>query len=278
MSLLSVAEARFGDVLGESGDEARFRCPYHDDDEGKLYVNVMTGLWICFSGHCGKKGKLGYANEDDEIDGLRSRVRRMNEEEEAPVERLPEGWLRQFQRGHTYWHTIRKFSSKTIERFDLGYDPASNRLTIPVRDTQGELLGAIYRSLDGSKPKYLHPKGFRTGHHLFGSHLVGDRRKVALVEGPLDAIACWDARVPALACYGARLTEGQHWLLNYLGVEVLVPMFDHDKAGARATEALNDEVDDLVIFPASWPANSTAKDPGELRPDQRRKVYHGAGL
>lgn len=273
--LLGAAEGKFGECLGVSGDEARFLCPYHDDDTGKLYLNVVSGKWICFSGHCGAKGRIGYESTDDELEGLRKRLARLERGDDPnTVKVLPEAYLRQYTE-HPYWLT-RGFNRKTVKSFGLGFDPLSNRLTIPVRAVDGSLLGVITRSLDGSRPKYLHPKGFKTGKHLFCSHLAKGYEKVALVEGPLDAVACWDARVPAVACYGARVTEGQLWLLRWLGVTTVVPFFDRDRAGAAAADHLRNADTGLLVLDGSWGATWRGKDPGELKPYQRRAFYHGA--
>ena len=275
--ILDIATDRFGECLGDNGIEARFRCPYHEDTVGKLYVNLETGLYLCFGGSCGAKGKIDHANVDDEIGALRARLKRFENNDAAePVQTYDESWLRQFTNGHPYWTTVRRFTPKTVKRFNLGFDPQTNRLTIPIRDSRGLLLGAIYRSLGNEKPKYLHPRGFRTGRHLFGAHLVGGRTKVALVEGPLDAVACWDARVPALAIHGSRLTDHQAHLLRWLGVDTVVPFFDRDAAGRRAAERVAEVLDDMIVYHGTYRPTWSGKDPGELGPDQRRIFYNTA--
>jgi len=277
MSYLDLATAKFGDVLGESGDEVRFRCPWHGGSN--LYCNVETGLYLCFGGSCGAKGRLDHVDMDDEIGALRAKLKRIEHPEAAaPVQTYDESWLRQFNKGHPYWTTIRKFKQTTVKRFDLGFDPQTNRLTIPIRDSQGRLLGAIYRSLGNERPKYLHPHGFRTGRHLYGAHLVNDRTKVALVEGPLDAVACWDARVPALAVHGSRLTEEQAHLLRWLGIDTVVPFFDRDTAGRRAATRVREILSDMIVLHGTYQPSWSGKDPGELRPDQRRVYFARAGM
>jgi hypothetical protein len=42
--------------LVRSGDEARGLCPFHDDNNPSFSVNRKTGLWVCFSGSCGRTG------------------------------------------------------------------------------------------------------------------------------------------------------------------------------------------------------------------------------
>jgi DNA primase len=269
-----VIERRF-EVHHWEGPEALCRCEWHDDQgRPNLSVNGRTGLYRCFV--CGARGKIGGLTEDEEMAALRSKLKAMDEPDVEETQEKPESWLKQFG-GHSYWKTGRGFSRRTIERFNLGYDPHTNRLTIPIRSIEGNLLGAIYRALDDSKPKYLHPKGFRTGHHLFAAHLLANRTKVALVEGPLDAVACWDARVPAVAVYGARLTEGQAHLLRLLGVDTVVPMFDNDPAGRAAADGIREYIPDLIIHKGLWRWDY-AKDPGELRPEHRRMFWRSAGL
>jgi DNA primase len=53
-----------------------------------------------------------------------------------------------------------------VKQFRLGYDPFSNRMTLPVRDHRGRILGVSYRRLDDQRPKYLDPKGYPKGRYL----------------------------------------------------------------------------------------------------------------
>ena len=263
------------DVHHVEGREFICRCKWHDDGgRPNLSVNGENGLYQCWV--CGAKGRIGELTEEEELDALRARLRAVENPVVEEIEIKPESWLRQFT-SHQYWRTARGFTTPTIQKFELGYDAGTNRLTIPIRTTEGKLIGAIKRALDDSKPKYLNPSGFRSGHHLFGSHLVNGRNKVALVEGPLDAIACWDVRVPALAVYGARLTEGQAYMLRFLGIEVVVPMFDRDVAGRAAAATVRNAVPDLIIREGEWPW-TYAKDPGELRKSHRRAFWRSAGM
>lgn len=268
-------------VEGTSGEEFLCRCPWHDD-RGKpnLYVNAASGLFFCHS--CGKKGKLDQIF--DEVPGvdladLRKKLR--DKHEAHSFKFYTEGWLRQFDFPTDYWTDERGFSKATIRRFNLGYDPITNKAIIPMRDSQGRIVGVISRSLDGTKPKYTFPKGFKKGHDLFGSWLVRKRRnkRVALVEGPLDAIACWDAKVPALALHGARLSEDQATLLKALGITSVVCMTDNDEAGIEATVSIKETLTGVNVFVCryrdTWVNENgrRCKDPGELTPSRRRHLY-----
>jgi DNA primase len=274
---MPVIESRF-DVHHMEGDEAVCRCPWHDD-EGRpnLYVNSVTGLYLCFS--CGAKGKVNAKQlpQEQRAASMRDRLKRMSARDERSdeIRTYPDEWLGQFL-PHPYWTDVRGFSPATVARFDLGYDPQADKLTIPIRGATGSVLGVIYRRLDNEKPKYLHPKGFLTGQHLFGSHLIGKHKKVAIVEGPLDAIACWDAGIPALAAYGARLTDGQARLIRWLGIQQLVVMTDNDTAGRQAVYSVKAGAKGIGVLVGEYEPHWAAKDPGELSKVKRKQMYHSA--
>jgi DNA primase len=142
------------------------------------------------------------------------------------------------------------------------------------------VMGVIFRRLDNEKPKYLYPKGFAIGKALFGSWHVreGAITKVALVEGPLDVVASWNARVPALGLLGAQLTRDQRRLLLSLGVRQVVIMTDRDRAGLKAVQQIKQRLykSGIIVKVGEYRSYWVGKDPGELKPIQVRKMFHSA--
>jgi DNA primase len=272
--------ARFR-VVGHTGSETLCWCAWHEGSSPKLYVNENTGLYYCQ--RCGARGALASLTDDPppvDLQDIRKRLKEMNVTE--PLKVYPEAWLDQFDFPHDYWQN-RGFSQHIVQRFQLGYDPVADCVTIPLRDSHGRILGVIRRRLDNTKPKYMFPRGFKAGKDLFGSYLV--RRKhyrLALVEGPLDAIACWDARIPTLALHGSRITEDQVKLLKVLGVHTVVCMTDNDHAGREAILSIKAGLDGVAvligIYRNTWfnGLGRPAKDPGELSAARRRTMYLAA--
>lgn len=277
---------RYAEVIKKSfqihhsaGDEFVAFCPWHgDSSEPHLYANARKGLYVCFS--CGAKGRiedLGLKIPKLTTDDIRERLHRMTQKPEPPTY-LPEGWLKQFDFPTTYWED-RNYSLATIERFRLGYDPFTDRVTIPLRDSRGRLLGVSKRITGGDRrPKYLEPKGYPKGRHLFGAWLVTTERTVGLVEGPADAMTGWQCRVPALGLQGARLTRDQVKVLQRLGIQKVVLMLDNDNAGKKGTvevyEALQGSGIQVVSgwYRSYW----NVKDPDSLSPQRYRKMFHSA--
>lgn len=258
-------------------------CPWHPDRSGKLYVNARTGLYLCM--RCGAKGSLDRLSEKPIVlgsDDVREKLEAIRTKRK-PTKVYPESWLRQFDIPHPYWEQDRRLPTEVIEKFCLGYDPLSNRMTIPLRNVSGDILGVTYRRLDGGKPKYLHPKGFPTGKHLFGAWHITNERRVALVEGQVDAIRCWSERVPALGLMGARITPDQKRVLRRLGVQTVVLMLDNDAAGYRGTIGIEEDLKGSGLrvlagrYRDYWvDQDGPIKDPDGLAGHRLRKMFHSA--
>ena len=286
MKWTQVIEKNF-DIVGTSGEEVQCICPWHDDTSGHLYINAAKGLYLCMV--CGQKGNLGGSNKkardllidlpnastQDIRDRLRAHTKARRQRRDVFY---PEGWLKQYAVPHDYW-AGRGLSDEVVARFNLGYDPFSDRVTLPLRDMHGRILGTTFRRLDDGKPKYLHPKGFPIGKHLYGAHLLTDQRTVAITEGQVDAIRGWDERVPALATMGARITADQVKVLQMMGVRKAVFLYDNDSAGRKGTIASYFMLRGSGIqFRAGWyrPYWESIKDPDGLSGARYRKMFHSA--
>lgn len=269
-------------VSSVSGDEFLCHCPFHEDtSEGHLYANGRRGLYICFS--CGAKGSLdnlsigrvvvGSDDVREKIDRFRNRAKMYD------VKTYPESWLSQFDVPHPYWVEERELPEGAVDLFRLGYDPFSNRCTIPLRDMHGRILGVTYRRLDDGKPKYLEPKTYKKGKHLYGAWLLEDERKVALVEGQVDAIRGWSFGVPTLSPMGARITKDQIKVLQHKHVRTVVLMFDNDSAGTKGIlSALESFAGSGIRVLVGWYRDYWygVKDPDALSRTRYRKMFHSA--
>lgn len=271
-------------VVSTSGQEFQTICVWHSDRSGHLYINGVSGLYLCMV--CGAKGSLDRLTTRPVVlgsDDVREKLSRLGKKE-APVVTYPEAWLDKFDVEHGYWTEERGLPADVVARFRLGYDPFTDRATIPLRNADGEVLGVTYRRLDGGKPKYLHPKGFPTGKYLFGAWLLTEERRVALVEGQVDAIRCWSERVPALGLMGARLTNDQRRTLQRLNIQTAVLMLDNDKAGYKGTLGVAEALEGTGIrvlvgqYRHYWfgKDGEVVKDPDSLTGPRLRKQYHSA--
>ena len=122
------------------------------------------------------------------------------------------------------------------------YDRFRSRITFPIRDQRGRVLGFGARALSAdSKPKYLNsPEGelYRKSHTLYGIDRargpIAKARRAIVVEGYTDVLALHQAGVEeAVAIMGTAITPEQITMLAGL-TESVVLALDADRAGADA--------------------------------------------
>src|SRR5215211_5521092 len=122
------------------------------------------------------------------------------------------------------------------------YDRFRNRITFPIRDQRGRVLGFGARALSAdSKPKYLNsPEGelYRKSHTLYGIERargpIAKARRAIVVEGYTDVIALYQAGIEeTVAIMGTAITPEQLAMLAGLTDSVVLAL-DADRAGADA--------------------------------------------
>jgi DNA primase len=124
------------------------------------------------------------------------------------------------------------------------YDRFRDRLTMPIHDARGRVIGFAARILDSEKkdaPKYLNSPDtplFDKGRTLFNLHRAGPASRqtgrIVVVEGQMDVVALAAAGIDdAVAPMGTALTERQIELLWRLSDKPIL-CFDGDSAGRRA--------------------------------------------
>jgi DNA primase len=122
------------------------------------------------------------------------------------------------------------------------YDRFRNRITFPIRDQRGRVLGFGARALTADqRPKYLNsPEGelYRKSHTLYGIDRargpIAKARRAIVVEGYTDVLALHQAGVEeAVAIMGTAITPEQVSMLAGL-TDLVVLALDADRAGADA--------------------------------------------
>jgi DNA primase len=123
------------------------------------------------------------------------------------------------------------------------YDRFRKRITFPIRDQRGRVLGFGARAMgEDQKPKYLNsPEGeiYKKSETLYGIDLarspIARARRVIVVEGYTDVIALHQAGIEeTVAIMGTAITPEQLGMLAKAGPEKVVLALDADRAGADA--------------------------------------------
>lgn len=124
------------------------------------------------------------------------------------------------------------------------YDRFRDRVTFPVSDIHGNVIGFSARTLNKDEnAKYINsPENpiYHKGRTLYGldkaKQAIRDTGYVVIVEGNMDVVACHQAGFKnVVACSGTALTTEQiHILKRY--TENVALCFDQDEAGQRAAQ------------------------------------------
>ena len=187
---------------------------------------------------------------------------------------LSEETIQQFQLGYAPqgWETLysylveqKHYPAQLVEQAGLivprksggsgYYDRFRNRVMIPIRDTQGRVIGFGGRALGDEQPKYLNSPEtelFDKGKTLFALDTakiaISKADQAVVVEGYFDAIALHAAGIGnAVASLGTALSLNQvRQLLRYTDSKQIILNFDADKAGTQAAERAIGEIEKLA--------------------------------
>jgi DNA primase len=126
----------------------------------------------------------------------------------------------------------------TIRAFELGVD--GDRITIPVRDERGPLVGLLrYRAWGANHTaKMLAAPGSQRG--LLPHPAAEPSRQIILVEGEPDMLAARSHELPAIALPGVEAWRAE-WADLFAGRHVTIVM-DADHQGRAAARRIADDL------------------------------------
>jgi DNA primase len=135
------------------------------------------------------------------------------------------------------------------------YDRFRDRVSIPICDVQGRVIGFGTRTLKEEQPKYLNSPEtplFEKGKTLFALNKarqsISQQDCALVVEGYFDAIALHAAGIKnVVASQGTALSQAQvTQLLRYTDSKRIIFNFDTDNAGVTATTRAIGEIETMI--------------------------------
>lgn len=290
----------------DEGEEIRYSCPFvghsNADETASAYMNAETTAYFCHG--CKSKGNAIYflAKYEGISPLLAARFLRERydsgfidpdtgfERELESLWTLPEvedEWVNEpidYQMDplplEPFTYMIRRgFTPETLEAWEIGYDPISNRITIPIRDDHGRVIGFKGRAFEpdhqpkylvlGDKPNRTPRYGFPTyevSRAAFGYHIarLGDSKRLILCEGELDVIALHQMGITDAIAVGSNFSEF-HCSLILSYAEEIVIFFDDDPAGHKGTAKAVSMLESFLPVRIVGPHDS---DPSGLPSDQ----------
>lgn len=262
------------------GSEFNFSCFGGEHSEGgSAYINVDSKLWMCHG--CHRKGNAvslimevlqitkpqadrwlrdAYGIQFDEPTSG-SMVAETEARFAPPLEPHvptppPASWLKstrtdwylaeQDPQPHEVYMFARGFEPATLKEWEIGYDFDSDRITIPIHDLEGNLVGVKARDWTGGRqPKYLvlgdRGDSLRYGFEpydpslvVFGLHRNRHEHTVVLLEGELNALALSQMGVPRPIAMGMSYFSDRQAKLIAREADEVVVYTDYGEAGYSA--------------------------------------------
>lgn len=236
--------------LKGSGAERSAHCPFHDDRQASMSVNVETGLWKCHA--CGAEGDVfkfhqrlhgvDFQRALEEVgrfagvDTLapqkrRSRARKSAKDDgpqpipEEEVQRYHEALLGR-EKALRFLAERKGLNLDTIRRYKLGYD--GERIIIPIRDEAGAVRN-LRRYHSEQKPKMLpYREGYGTV-RLFPIDALASEELI-IFEGEWDCMLARQLGLPGITQTGGAETWKDEWGPLFRGKRIWI-CYDNDDAG-----------------------------------------------
>lgn len=312
--ILEIVEPWVKGLKRSGSDNATGLCPFHDDSSPSFSIHIYSGLWLCYA--CGLGGRLekflrlvGKSRPEVEKmlapykEAIEAHHRSHAIEEKARHRTdhfkgdsiLPEDLLGAYDYCPNYM-TARGFDPKILQAYDVGYDQVADRVTFPIRDLYGNLVGISGRSVTGESPRY---RVYKRGYRSMGKKVVGDfgpnfdddyptydikkgrflwnaSEAIPLVLGsdlPLIIVEGFKACLWMIQCgfpntvalMTSRMSRDQAAIIQRVGNDIIL-FLDNNEAGFEGTKRIAEELikTNLNTRVAVYPPYAWAEQPDDL--------------
>lgn len=287
-----------------SSDTCKIVCPFHEDVNPSLIVDIEQGKWFCFgcnlSGDALKFVSLLNPKLDDmkalrkylkilksnKVEKLDLSVKKMRPKQSSN-ELYDIAWDYYYGLSPINWKLDKQQEVKETKEYMLkrGFDANTlnkckakityNKhypIIFPMLDNN-EFKGWVCRTTTKSieeKRKYLYNKGFSRATTLVGDY--ENQEFVFVVEGYMDRLKFVQYGITnVVAILGWKMSGEQELKLKKSGVKYIISALDNDACGRKGTEYLK------KIFPNKvyrFKYMKGIKDPGEMTKTQFAKMYN----
>lgn len=279
-------------------------CPFHDDVNPSMRVNLEDGSWFCFGCNLTGDAKKFVRLMESKYNGLNdlqackkyiqilksdkcTNIKlSISQESKKPLQRVL------YNQAYDYYHGLKKVDwsssndSEVIEARDYmakrGFKP-STLTRCKAKVTYNQSYGLIFPMLDNGKfkgwvcrtmvksieaeRKYLYNKGFSRATTLVGNY--GSKDYVIVVEGYMDRlklIQCGEENVVAIL--GWKMTPQQMQKLKDKGITKVISALDNDECGRKGTKFLKN-----YFKVTRWCYLKGIKDPGDMTDETFKKMH-----
>jgi DNA primase len=275
--------------------EVRFSCPYPEhvtgDKSPSAYMNLVTTKFFCHS--CKSKGdaikfaadilgvspivsirmlkqRYGKGGIDPDARSMVEEIRKLRESQhveprknkvydESKLDAYSVNWFWVKKYGDSLpWIRYifeRGFDAGTLNEWQFGYALWCDRITLPIRDEHGRLVGIKARAYDDRKPKYLNLRDKENGIEPYLKNDIvfaldrvhPDEDHLIIVEGEFNAIMMHRLGYSnAVAMNGSYFGNRQIKLIKQAADHATL-FFDSDPAGYEAIKSIARELMPFMV-------------------------------
>lgn len=244
-----------------------FACGYTKSFD-EMISDVMG---VRDDGEYGRQWLLdNFINVDDNSRELNFDFERTEQKEEQHF--VSDEELDQFRWSHPYW-AKRKIDEQTCIKFDLGYDRATNSITMPCWDYYDRCIGVTRRTVVG---KSFHlPEGVTKPIYLMNFAIKEGWKEVCLCESQINALYLNSLGYHACACFGTGSQQQAEDIIKF-GIRSLVFCFDGDNAGRKGMNRMLHKLNGKIL--CSYIEVPEGKDVNDLSPEEIHELMKNKKL
>lgn len=309
--VLDIAQKYLRKVKKTGSENIMACCPFHskangqEEDTPSFTMSLTKGLYFCFA--CQEKGNLlmflrnvGVSRImiERRFQPLLEQISSFTPKKMDPLRPgvfdknpLPEGLLGLFD----YLPIdLEKdgFNETLLQKFDIGFDRDHMRITFPLRDLNGNLVGISGRTVVDEFPRYkVYDKEFeRWGYpfrrtdkrivlwnadRVYPIAFFQDNAQIIIVEGFKACLRMIQNGYPnTVALLGTHLSEEQKWVLERIGGAVYL-MLDNNEWGRLGVARVGTKLSaSLTVKVVEYPEE--IQQPSDLGPTEAKAAMAAA--
>ena len=297
----------YGLIGNVDAEEQKIICPFHEDANPSMIVNLKQGSYYCFGCHesgdalkfVQKMEKM--RNKLNDLQGCKKFFQILKSDECSRiriqrVEKVKKTSKQMYAEAYDYFHGLSKvnwrkksdldevnevrsymvkrgFTTSTLNKIDARVTFSKNyELIFPMLDN-GKFKGWVCRTNIPEveqKRKYLYNKGFRRKTSLIGNY--GDNEVLFIVEGFMDRLKFIQFgvnNVVAILGWKASLHQIEK-IKSKKNIKYIVSALDNDKCGIKGSKYLESIFKEKYVRFAYLKG---VKDPGEMSKETFDKMY-----
>jgi DNA primase len=292
-------------------------CPFHKGGQERrpsFWINRYDGKWGCFTCHVGgdslrsllenlkvRSTKIDtILQQAEEEEKKTASLRKAKNKKKARADFKGESIL-PFEMLGLYDYTPLElieagFDEEVLKRFWVGYDTKLDRITYPIFDLYGNLVGVSGRQPSGHVPKYkvyqgwhevegkrypgelgeMFPKYSSDGikNHLWGAHLFFEKLYHSPEDGYVILVEGYKAGLWMIqlgweytgVLMGSYISPKQKQIVRRLGVPIFV-FTDNDPPGRLASRKISEDLAKTcpVVYECEYPEGYEGASPDDLK-------------